>query len=161
MVWPNLDELNRSYEFSKFLFKFKIRFNKGFLEKQFTPRTLGYFQNNSLSYTPVLLFIWVTDIAQNPLAFFSSPPRSLPRFKQYPRERKGWRGLPAAIEVRRGAGLARGGSGGHNDVWLDSGDGRNRSVHVRRREFSSLAGVPANSRRSSSIQWHGELHRVM
>jgi hypothetical protein len=34
------------------LFKFKIRFNKGFLEKLFTPRTLGYFQTNSLSYTP-------------------------------------------------------------------------------------------------------------
>jgi hypothetical protein len=27
-----LDELNRSYELLKFLFKFKIRFNKGFLE---------------------------------------------------------------------------------------------------------------------------------
>jgi hypothetical protein len=36
-----LDELNRSYELLKFLFKFKNRFNKGFLEKQFTPRTLG------------------------------------------------------------------------------------------------------------------------
>jgi hypothetical protein len=47
-----LDELNRSYELLKFLFKFKIRFNKGFLEKQFTPRTPGYFQTNSLSYTP-------------------------------------------------------------------------------------------------------------
>jgi hypothetical protein len=30
LVWPNLDELNRSYGFSKFLFKFKIRFNKVF-----------------------------------------------------------------------------------------------------------------------------------
>jgi hypothetical protein len=36
-----LDELNRSYGFSKFLFKFKNRFNKSFLEKQFTPRPLG------------------------------------------------------------------------------------------------------------------------
>jgi hypothetical protein len=43
-----LDELNKSYEFLKFLFKFKIRFNKGFLEKQFTPRTLGYSQTNPI-----------------------------------------------------------------------------------------------------------------
>ena len=143
------------------MFKFKIRFNKGFLEEQFTPRTLGYFQTNSLSYTPVLLFIRVTDIAQNPLAFSSSPPRSLPRFKQYPRERKGWRGLPAAREVRRGVGLAPGGPGGHNDVRLDGGGGRNRPVHVRRRVLSSAAGSPAKPRRSNSIQWHGELHGVM
>jgi hypothetical protein len=59
------------------------------------------------------------------------------------------------------AGLARGGSDGHNDVRLDGGDGRNRSIHVRRRVSSSAAGVPAKSRRSSSIQWHGELHGVM
>jgi hypothetical protein len=66
----------------------------------------------------------------------------------------------AAREVRRGAGLARGGSGGHSDVRLDGGDGRNRSVHERRRVSSSAAGVPAKSRRPSSIQWHGELHGV-
>jgi hypothetical protein len=90
-----------------------------------------------------------------------SHPRSLPRFKQYPRERKGWRGLPAAREVRRGAGLAPGGSGGHNGVRLDGGDGRNRSVHVRRRVLSSAAGVLAKPRRPSPIQWHGELHGVM
>jgi hypothetical protein len=54
--------------------------------------------------------------------------------------------------------LARGGSGGHSDVRLDGGDGRNRSIHVRRQGSSSAAGVPANSRRSGSIQWHGELH---
>jgi hypothetical protein len=57
--------------------------------------------------------------------------------------------------------LARGGSGGHSDVRLDGGDGRNRSVHVRMRVSSSVAGVPAKSRRSGSIQWHGELHGVM
>jgi hypothetical protein len=123
-------------------------------------KSSGYFQTNSLSYTLALLFIRVTDIAQNPLAFSSSPPRSLPRFKQYPRERKGWRGLPAAREVRRGAGLAPGGSGGHNSVRLDGGGGRNRPVHVRRRVLSSVAGVPAKPRRPSSIQWHSELHGV-
>jgi hypothetical protein len=36
-----LDELHRSYEFLKFLFNFKNRFNKSFLEKRFTPRSLG------------------------------------------------------------------------------------------------------------------------
>jgi hypothetical protein len=56
--------------------------------------------------------------------------------------------------------LARGGSGGHSDVRLDDGDGRNRSVHGRRRVFSSEAGVPAKTRRSGSIQEHGELHGV-
>jgi hypothetical protein len=122
--------------------------------------TLGYFQTNSLSYTPALLFISVSDISQNLPDFFPSPPGSFPRFKQYPQERKGWRGLPAAREVRREAGLARGGSGDHSDVRLDGGDGRNRSIHVRRRVSSSAAGVPAKSRRSGSIQWHGELHGV-
>jgi hypothetical protein len=97
---------------------------------------------------------------QNPLAFFSSPPRSLPRFKQYPRERKGRRGLLAVREVRRGARLAPGGPGGHNGVRLDEGGGRNRPVHVRRRVLSSAAGAPAKPRRSSSNQWHGELHGV-
>jgi hypothetical protein len=57
-------------------------------------------------------------------------------------------------------GLARKGSGGHNDVRLEGGDGRNRSVHMRRRVSSSAAGVPAKSRRSGSIQGHGELHGV-
>jgi hypothetical protein len=91
------------------------------MENHFATKSSGYFQTNSLSYTPALQFIRVTDIAQNPLAFSSSPPRSLPRFKQYPRERKGRRGLPAVGEVRRGAGLAPGGPVGHNDVRLDCG----------------------------------------
>jgi hypothetical protein len=56
--------------------------------------------------------------------------------------------------------MARGGSSGHSDVRLDGGDGRNRSVHVRRRVFSSAASVPAKPRRSGSIQGHGELPRV-
>jgi hypothetical protein len=71
--------------------------------------------------------------SKSPLTFPSSSPRSFPYCKQYPRERKGRPGLPATREVQRGVGLARGGSGGHSDVRLDGGDGRNRSVHVRRR----------------------------
>jgi hypothetical protein len=55
--------------------------------------------------------------------------------QQYPRERKGRRGLPAVREGRRGAGLASGGPGGHSDVRLDGGGGRNRPVHVHRRVF--------------------------
>jgi hypothetical protein len=62
--------------------------------------------------------------------------------------------------VRRGAGLALGGPGGHNGVWLDGEGGRNRPVHACKRGFSSAAGSPAKPRRSSSIQWHGELHGV-
>jgi hypothetical protein len=58
-------------------------------------------------------------------------------------EGKGRRGLPVASEVRRGAGLAPGGPGGHSEVWLDGGGGRNRPVHVRRRVNSSAASAPA------------------
>jgi hypothetical protein len=91
---------------------------------------------------------------------FLSPAVPL-RCKQYPQERKGWCGLPATREVRRGVGLAQGGSGGHNDVRLAGGDGRNRSVHARRRLSRSAASVPAKPRWPSPIQWHGELPGVM
>jgi hypothetical protein len=64
-------------------------------------------------------------------------------------------------EGQRGAGLASGGPGGHSGVRLDGGDGRNRTVHVRRRVISSVAGVPAEPRRSSSIKWRDELHRMV
>ena len=56
--------------------------------------------------------------------------------------------------------MAPGGPGGHNDVRLDGGGGRNHPVHVRRRVLSSAAGVPAKPRRSGSIQGHGELPGV-
>jgi hypothetical protein len=58
-------------------------------------------------------------------------------------------------------GLASGGPCGHNDVWLDDGDGRNRPVHVRRRSSSSAARAPAYPRRYQSIQGHGKLHGVL
>jgi hypothetical protein len=160
LVWLNLDEYNRRYELFKLCLNFKSDLLKGFLKNHFAPKSSGYFQTNPLSYTPALLFLWVTDSSQIPLTFLSSSLRSLPQCKQYPRERKGRRGLPAAREVRWVAGLASGGSGGHNGVWLDGGDGRNRSVHVRRRVLSSAAGVPAKPRWPGSIQWHGELRRV-
>jgi hypothetical protein len=48
-----------------------------------------------------------------------------------------------AREVRRGAGLASGGPGGHSEVRLDDGGGRNRPVHTRRRVNSSAARTPA------------------
>jgi hypothetical protein len=41
------------------------------------------------------------------------------------------------------AGLASGGPGGHSEVRLDDGGGRNRPVHVRRRVNSSAAGALA------------------
>jgi hypothetical protein len=46
------------------------------------------------------------------------------------------------------------------DVFIN-GDGRNRSVHVRRRANSSVAGAPAYPRRYSSIQGHVKLHGVL
>jgi hypothetical protein len=46
-------------------------------------------------------------------------------------------------EVQRRAGLALGGPGGHFEVRLVDGDGRNRSGHVCRRAGSSAACAPA------------------
>jgi hypothetical protein len=40
-------------------------------------------------------------------------------------------------------GVGSGGPGGHSEVRLDSGGGRNRPVHVRRRVISSAASAPA------------------
>jgi hypothetical protein len=58
-------------------------------------------------------------------------------------------------------GLALGSPCGHDEVWLDDGDGRNRPVHVRRRASSSAVGAPAYPRRYSSIHGHGKLHGVL
>jgi hypothetical protein len=66
-----------------------------------------------------------------------------------------------AREVRRRVGLASGSLDGHDEVWLIDGDGRNRSVHVRRRAGSSAACAPACSRRYGSIQGHTKLHGVL
>jgi hypothetical protein len=58
-------------------------------------------------------------------------------------------------------GLALGGPCGHNEVWLDDGDGRDRPVHVRRRASSSASSAPAYPRRYRSIQGYEKLHRVL
>jgi hypothetical protein len=87
--------------------------------------------------------------------------RSLPPLEQYPRKEIGQRGLPAAREVRRRVGLAPGSSCGHDEVRLAVGDGRNRSVHERRRVSSSAACAPAYPRRYRSIQGHEKLHEVL
>jgi hypothetical protein len=87
------------------------------------------------------------------LSFFF--PKVLPLMQTVPAGKK-----RAAREVRRGAGLAPGGPGGHSGVRLDGGGGRNRPVHVRRRVISAAAGVSAKPRRSSSIKWHDELRGV-
>jgi hypothetical protein len=79
---------------------------------------------------------------KTPALFFFSP-EVPPLMKTVAAEGKGRRGLPVASEVRRGAGLAPGGPGGHSEVWLDGGGGRNRPVHVRRRVNSSAASAPA------------------
>jgi hypothetical protein len=98
---------------------------------------------------------------KKPPDFLFLSPAVPPRCKQYPQRRKGWRGLPATREVRQGVGLARGGSGGHNDVRLAGGDGRNHSVLARRRVSSSAVGILAKPRRPIPIQRHGELPGVM
>jgi hypothetical protein len=58
-------------------------------------------------------------------------------------------------------GLAPGGPGGHVEVGLVDGDGRNRSGHVLRRSGSSAAYAPACSRQYRSIQWHRKLHGAL
>jgi hypothetical protein len=98
---------------------------------------------------------------QTPPDFYSFFPDVPPTFEQYPRKEKGWRGLPAAREVWRRVGLASGGPCGHDEVWLNVGDGRNWPVHARRRASTSAACAPAYPRRYMSIQGHGELHGVL
>jgi hypothetical protein len=127
------------------------------MKNQFTPRPLGFPLTKSLNHTPVGLFIWVTDYSKTPwlLLLFNRAPSPLETVTA------GWRGLPAASKVRRRPGLAPGGPGGHVEVRLVDGDGRNRSGHVRRRSGSSAAYAPAYLRRYCSIQWNRKLHGVL
>jgi hypothetical protein len=103
------------------------------------------------------LFHRVTDFA-NTLGFYLSQPELPPRLNSNHREEKGWRGLPAAGEVRWRAGRGPGGPGGHVEGRIAGDDGRNRAGRVRRRSGSSAACAAAYSRRYSSIELHGELH---
>jgi hypothetical protein len=110
---------------------------------------------------PGLLFKWVTDISENPLDSSNSNPRSFPQFKQYPRRKKGRRGLLAARLLRWGDRGCRGGPEGHDDVRVAVGDGRSRPVRVRRRGSSSAARSPAYPGRNWSIKRVRELHWVL
>jgi hypothetical protein len=58
------------------------------------------------------------------------------------------------------AGLDPGGLGGHIEVRLVKGDGRNLD-HERRRSGSSATCAPACSWRYCSIKWHRKLHGVL
>jgi hypothetical protein len=93
--------------------------------------------------------------------FFFFFPELLPPLNSNRGDYIGWHGLPAARKVWRGTGLAPGGPGGHVEVRLVVGDGRNWSGHVRRRAGSSAVSAPACSRRHRSIQGLRELHGVL
>jgi hypothetical protein len=106
-----------------------------------------------------LLFNWVADNSENPLGSSNPNMRSFPQIKQYPRRKKGRRGLPAVRLLRWGGRGCRGGPEGHGDVWVAVGDGRSRPVHVRRRGSSSAARSPAYPGHNWPIQWVRELHQ--
>jgi hypothetical protein len=107
---------------------------------------------------PGLLFKRVTDIAENPPGSSNPNSRSFSQVKQYPRRKKGRRGLPAARLLRWGGRGCRGGPDGHDEVRVAVGDGRSWPVRVRRRGSSSTARSPAYSRRDRSIKRVRELH---
>jgi hypothetical protein len=106
-----------------------------------------------------LLFKWVSDSSENPLGSSNPNPRSFPQFKQYPRRKKGRRGLPAARLLRWGGQGCKGGSEGHDDVRVTVGDCRSRSVRVRRRGSSSAARSPAYPGQNWPIKRVRELHQ--
>jgi hypothetical protein len=108
---------------------------------------------------PGLLFKWVADIPENPLDSSNPNPRSFPQIKQYPRRKKGRRGLPMARLLRWGGRGYRGGPEGHDDVRVTVGDGQSRSIHVRRRGSSSAARSPAYPGQNWPIKRVRELHQ--
>jgi hypothetical protein len=108
---------------------------------------LGYYSNESLT---VQKTSWGS----------SKPnPRSFPQIKQYPRRRKGRRGLPVARLFRWGGLGCRGGPEGHGDVRVAVGHGRSRPVHVCRRGSSSAVRSPAYPGHNWPIKWVRELHQ--
>jgi hypothetical protein len=102
-----------------------------------------------------LLFNWVTDILENPLDSSNPNPRSFPQFKQYPRRKKGRRGLPMARLLPWDGRGCRGGSEGHDDVRVAVGDGRSR----RGWGSSAAARSPAYPGHNWPIKRVRELHQ--
>jgi hypothetical protein len=94
-----------------------------------------------------------------PLGSCNPNPRSFPQIKQYPRRKKGRRGLPAARLLRWGGRGCRGGPNGHDDVRVAVGDGRSWPVRVHRRGSSSAARSPAYPGRNWPIKRVRELHQ--
>jgi hypothetical protein len=129
----------------------------------------NYFATGSLAdvlsfpyrLVPGLLFNWVTNISEKPMDSSNPNPRSFAQFKQYPRRKKGRRGLSAARLLRWGGRGCRGGSEGHDDVRVVVGDGRSQLVRVRRRGSSSAARSPAYPWHNWPIKWVKELHWVL
>jgi hypothetical protein len=98
---------------------------------------------------------------RKPPRFLEIEPAVLSPIKQYPRRRKGRRGLLAARLLRWGGRGRRGGLGDHGDVRVTVGDGRSQLVRVRRRRYSSTTRNLAYSRRNRSIERVRELHWVL
>jgi hypothetical protein len=127
----------------------------------------NYFATGSLAgvlsfpyrLVPGLLFNWVTNISENHLDSSNPNPRSFPQIKQYPRRKKGWRGLPAARLLRWGGRGCRGGPEGHGDVRVTVEDDRSRPVRVRRRGSSPAARSPAYLVHNWPIKRVRELHQ--
>jgi hypothetical protein len=129
------------------------------MENYFATRSLAGVLSFPYRLVPGLLFNWVTDISENPLDSSNPNPRSFPQFKQYPRRKKGRRGLPAARLLRWGGRGCRGGSKGHGDVRVAVGDGRSQPVRVRWRGTSSVARSPAYPGHNRPIKRVRELHQ--
>jgi hypothetical protein len=131
------------------------------MEYYFATRSLAGVFKFPYRLVPGLLFNWVTDISENSLDSSNPNPRSFPQFKQYPRWKKGRRGLPAARLLRWGGRGCRGGPVGHGDVRIAVGDGRSRPVRVRRWGSSSAARSPAYPGHNWPIERVRELHWVL
>ena len=129
------------------------------MENYFATRSLAGVLSFPYRLVHGLLFKWVADSSENPLGSSNPNPRSFPQIKQYPRWKKGRRGLPAARLLRWGGRGCRGGLEGHSDVRVAVGDGRSRPVHVRRRGSSSAARSPAYPGHNWPIKRVRELHQ--
>jgi hypothetical protein len=122
----------------------------------------NYFATGSLAGVfmfPYRLVLGLLFNSENPMGSSNPNPRSFPQIKQYPRRKKGRRGLSVARLLRWGGRGCRGGPEGHGDVWVAVGDGRSWPVHVRRRGSSSAARSPAYPGHNWPFQRVSELHQ--